>query len=124
MNTRKATIAITLTALLILVVWDVWVFVEPTEQDTISEITLSFAQQWIVIPHSLGVVLGHLLWPSHSPWPRKVTIPILVGITLALLGSDIAFALLDSDPSFIRQHPMISGAVGIISGRLLWAQED
>ena len=62
--TRKYTITILIIIALILIGWDIWVYIEPTDGDTISEITLAFAQKHPVLPFAIGVLCGHLLWPQ------------------------------------------------------------
>lgn len=37
----------------------------PESGDTISEVTLAFAQRHPALPFSVGVVAGHLFWPQR-----------------------------------------------------------
>jgi len=67
MSTRKATIGILVSIILALIAWDIWVVIEPTPGDTISEITMFYARRHPVIPFALGVVCGHLLWGQRLP---------------------------------------------------------
>jgi hypothetical protein len=64
--TRKVTISILIVLCLVLIGWDVWVYLEPTPGDTISEVTFAFAQRHPVLPFAIGVICGHLLWPQRS----------------------------------------------------------
>lgn len=66
---RKATVAILLAVVAILIGWDIYVAVSesavaPGAGGTISEVTLAFAQHHPVLPFLIGVVCGHLLWPQ------------------------------------------------------------
>jgi hypothetical protein len=63
--TRKATISILVAVAALLVAWDVWVYLEPTGGDTISEVTLGFARRHPVLPFAIGVVCGHLFWSQR-----------------------------------------------------------
>lgn len=60
--TRKVTITVLVLVAALLIGWDVWVFLEPTPGDTISEVTMFFARKHPVLPFLIGVVCGHLLW--------------------------------------------------------------
>ena len=65
MTDRRKTIAILIVFVLVLIAWDVYVFLTPGDGDTISEITLGFAMRHPVLPFALGVLCGHLLWPQR-----------------------------------------------------------
>lgn len=69
---RKITIAILLAVTLVLVLWDIWVYVIQPEYGggTISEVVLGFARRHPVLPFAIGVVCGHLLWPQK---PKATT---------------------------------------------------
>ena len=67
---RRATIAILVAFVAVLIAWDVYVALTPEDGDTISEVTLSFAQLHPVLPFVFGVVMGHLFWPQ-LPASRK-----------------------------------------------------
>jgi hypothetical protein len=62
---QKITIAILLACAALLIGWDIYVAANPTPGDTISEITLAFAQKHPVLPFALGVIMGHLFWPQR-----------------------------------------------------------
>ena len=64
--TRKTTIAILVVATLLLISWDIWVYLEPTPGDTISEVLLKYARPHPVIPFAFGVLMGHLFWPQRE----------------------------------------------------------
>jgi peptidoglycan/LPS O-acetylase OafA/YrhL len=64
MQTRRMTIFILLAVAAVLIVWDVYVFVEPSEGDTISEV-LARAPRFIVF--AIGFVCGHIFWPQRRP---------------------------------------------------------
>jgi hypothetical protein len=64
--TRKWTIGILIAIAVILIAWDVYVYVEPSDGDTISEVTLAAAGKHPVIPFAIGVICGHLFWPQRS----------------------------------------------------------
>ena len=64
--TTKITIGILIAFIALLIAWDIWVYLEPTPGDTISEVTLRFAQRHPVLPAAIGVLVGHLLWPQRT----------------------------------------------------------
>lgn len=67
--TRKITISILVAVAVLLIGWDIYVAITPAPGDTISEITLAFAQRHPVIPFAIGVLCGHLLWPQFKSKP-------------------------------------------------------
>lgn len=68
-RTRNITIIIMAVVFVGLIGWDIYVFLNDTEGDTISEITLSFTQKHtgmlVAIVWSLGFLMGHLFWPQR-----------------------------------------------------------
>ena len=63
---KKATKIIMATCAGILIGWDVYVAVNGVPGDTISELTLGWAQNHPIIPMAVGVVCGHLFWPQRA----------------------------------------------------------
>ena len=68
----KWTIGIIIVLASVLMVWDVYVVFSPEPGDTVSEVTLYFAQRHPVIPFLAGVVCGHLFWPQHVRPPIQL----------------------------------------------------
>lgn len=63
--TRKITVWILLAIGVILIAWDVYVWLEPTEGDTISEVVHGWGtRSWFLLV-GIGVLLGHFFWPLH-----------------------------------------------------------
>lgn len=48
----------------VLIGWDIWVAVNDTPGDTISELALAFAGKHPILPFAVGVIVGHLFWPQ------------------------------------------------------------
>mgnify|MGYP001567027821 CR=1 len=63
--TRKITIGILIAITIALIGWDVWVYLEPTRDDTISEVFLWFSAH-PVLPFAFGVLSGHLMWSQNA----------------------------------------------------------
>ena len=61
--TKSWTIGILIGVGLTLIAWDVYVFIEPTAGDTISEVLLGSAP---IVHFAFGVVCGHLFWPQRK----------------------------------------------------------
>jgi hypothetical protein len=47
----------------VLVAWDIWLYVNPAPSDTISRVIADAAQDHPLLPFALGVLIGHWLWP-------------------------------------------------------------
>jgi hypothetical protein len=62
MSTKYITTGIMVAAIVVLVIWDIYVATNPIPGDTISEITLNFARHHPVIPLIIGIIVGHLFW--------------------------------------------------------------
>jgi hypothetical protein len=63
-RTRTATVWILIAITIVLIVWDIWVAVEPTDGDTISEVVLGWARRTPALPFAVGFLCGHLFWPQ------------------------------------------------------------
>jgi len=66
MSSKMKTVAVVLGAVGLLIGWDIWVYLDPPEGDTISEIALSTAKDHPVLPLLIGVLAGHLFWPQRE----------------------------------------------------------
>lgn len=62
--TKFATVWVLAACGIVLVGWDVYAALSPT-QPTISALTLHYAHQYMIIPFSSGVLMGHLFWPQQ-----------------------------------------------------------
>lgn len=64
-RTRKATVWIIIGVVVALILWDIFVAVEPEDGDTISEVVLGWARRSPAIPFAVGFLCGHLFWPQR-----------------------------------------------------------
>lgn len=64
-RTRKATVWIIIGTVVALILWDIFVAVEPEDGDTISEVVLGWARRSPAIPFAVGFLCGHLFWPQR-----------------------------------------------------------
>ena len=46
--------------------WDVWLFLEPPEENTVSEVLLTFSQDHPVVVLIAGILAGHIFWPQFT----------------------------------------------------------
>jgi uncharacterized membrane protein len=116
MNTKLITAIIVIVTILGLIAWDIWVVIEPTPGDTVSEIFLGFAYSHPFSSFALGVLCGHLTWPRTFNSNYKWT------ILAALIINSVAILVLDLSGILPRMLPIIPLAVGIPIGHLLWPQ--
>lgn len=61
---RKYTIYLLVALAVLLIAWDIFVYLEPTKNDTISEVLWDLGKHPI-LPFLLGVIAGHIFWPLH-----------------------------------------------------------
>ena len=66
MSSRTQTVAVVLGAMALLIGWDVYVYMNPPDGDTISELALDTAKDHPVLPLIIGIVAGHLFWPQRK----------------------------------------------------------
>lgn len=64
--TRKVTVSLLIGIGLLLIAWDVWVWLEPTEGDTISEVVHDWGTRSWFLLIGIGVLLGHFFWPQRG----------------------------------------------------------
>jgi hypothetical protein len=115
-NLRLLTKIVVVAAVLGLIGYDVYVFVEPTEGDTISEVTLSWAWSSAFVPFALGVLGGHLTWPrrASAKFRRRSALGLLIFGAL-LAGADF----LGWTPDIL---PVIYFVPGVLAGHWFWPQ--
>ena len=65
MTDRTKTILVLAAAVVILIGWDLFVWMSPEPDDTISEVVLGWAKKTVVLPFAFGVLMGHLFWPQR-----------------------------------------------------------
>ena len=63
MNYDRTTVAVFTTALLLVIVYDIWTLAKRGHSTTISFNLLYFAKRYPIIAFAFGVVVGHLWWP-------------------------------------------------------------
>lgn len=121
--TRKLTIGFILFVIFAVIAYDVWVWIEPTSGDTISEVIRDYgSRSWFVLV-SLGVLLGHFFWNAKKVdyERRKWTMLGLLVLGVILLCIDIIANIAGAE-----WHRLFSGAwvllvaVGVVFGRLGW----
>lgn len=107
--TRFWTIALLISSILSLIVWDIIVAVNTVPGDTISEIVLAFSERQPFLPFAVGFVCGHLFWSNRKR--QETWVPIVAGV-VSFLGSLFV-------PNVI---PVIPFLVGLPLGHFLWPQ--
>lgn len=118
MNTRLVTLIVVAVAALGIIGWDIFVAINHTEGDTVSELLLGYARVYKIIPLSFGVLAGHLFWPaSGSRFYRAARIAGLASIGVACLALDLLHVV----PAVPTIVPML---IGLGLGHFLWPQEE
>lgn len=114
--TRYITTAIILITTGGLIAWDIFVAIEPTPHDTISEVVLSYLRRHPFIPLAMGVLVGHLSWPWSAASSFKLW------LVLGLCAAGVAFLVLDIIRLLPGQWPIVYVLAGILLGHFLWPQ--
>lgn len=110
--TRRLTQILVLVTLVILIVYDIVIRIEPTPDDTISEVMWTWVTQHPTVPVVLGVILGHWVWP-----PRKTGTAFGPAV-LAVWGVILAIADIVGVVPAIQ--PIIPFIGGLVLGGWLW----
>ena len=69
---RHWTIILLASISVLLIGWDVWVYLADGSQATISVVVRDVAQTYPSVPFLLGVLSGHMLWPLPSKKPVRL----------------------------------------------------
>lgn len=64
MKTRKWTQWVVIASTVALVLWDIFVVVEPTPKDSISRVIMDWATVHPMLTFAAGVLIGHWFWPQ------------------------------------------------------------
>jgi len=124
---RKLTACIFLAFVFALIAWDIVVAVNNAPGDTISEIVLSWAGRFCVVPFAAGTLMGHIFWTLEKKPSRWLTIPILLVVTACLLVWDIVTVCEISESIckvWLAKHPAVLLLVGVVCGHFLWGQSE
>ena len=62
---RRWTVWVIVSIVLVLVAYDVFIYLQAGGDATISDVTLGWAKRWTVVPFAVGVLCGHLFWPQY-----------------------------------------------------------
>jgi hypothetical protein len=103
-------------AVLLLIGWDIWVAANSTPADTISEIVLFYAGRTFILPLSLGVVSGHLLWPIK----HRLKVWMIFTIFAIVAGATVFWDVVGHP----HIPPMIPFAFGVLLGHFVWGQRE
>lgn len=107
-----------------LVGWDIYVGVNKTPNDTISEIMLGMARRHMLIPFVLGVIGGHFFWPGPVlyVWWQKIIILGGVGLSIVLIDLIDHYYPLPI-VAYLESNPAPVAMLGFIFGHIVWAQQ-
>jgi len=109
-----------------LIAWDVIVAVNPVSGDTISEITLNLAGQFVLLPVAWGTLMGHFFSPLKRPLiPWWSTIMVLAANGLILIGWHLihVFWFKSAWYMWLQQNAWLGFVYGIFVGVLVWTQK-
>lgn len=65
---KRVTMWVVFVVAAILLSWDLYVWLTPPDEDTISEVIARWSEEWTVIPFTFGVLMGHFFWPVKRAW--------------------------------------------------------
>jgi len=69
-KTKKLTIGFMILIGAVIAAYDIWVWLEPTPGDTISETVLGWSMSLhtiaFLIGSAVGFLMGHLFWPQYE----------------------------------------------------------
>ena len=68
-NYRLVTRILILSAVVILIVWDLIAYTHGGNESTISRVVLEASRDWPIIPLLAGIVVGHLFFPQTPTKP-------------------------------------------------------
>lgn len=111
MTWQKATQALVLVGLVVVIGYDVLAAVFGGYEATISYLTLGAATERPVVGAALGILIGHLLWPSEGvpSWRTALESAIVLAAAAGLwfLGQSVT---------------IVAFMVGVPVGHLWWTQ--
>jgi hypothetical protein len=64
MSKKALTVGLLVSVAITLISYDIWVYCQPPEEGTISEVVLSLHRRFPGFTLGIGVLLGHWLWPQ------------------------------------------------------------
>lgn len=117
MNTKLKTKLLIALSTLGIIGYDIWVAVEPTDDDTISEILRGLSYDWGIVPFLWGILTGHLFikksWTGYKfkSWWRY----IYLSASAIGVGAVSYFDLFSI-------HPTVWLGLGAIAGWMFWPQ--
>lgn len=113
---RKATIAVILSMLAIIIGYDVAVAVN-SPRDTISNVTMTVIYRFPFIGYALSVLLGHFF--SFIRTRQRYIKYLVILSSIILVYSIIQYALLITSPIWMLVVMMI---IGFFAGMIFWSQ--
>ena len=113
---KRVTVGLLIAVTAGLIGWDIYVAANEPRGDTISEIILATSRIYSSLPVALGVVVGHLLWPSPRPAKPWTTVSILSAVAAIVIMLDVV-----GHPSVM---PAIPFAIGALIGHFGWGQRE
>jgi hypothetical protein len=114
--TRWVTIGSLAATLVFLIGWDIYVATNAIHGDTISELVLSFSRRVLILPTAVGIIAGHMLWPSKKVLPATTTFCILASVVAVVIVVDVV-----GHPTIT---PAIPFAIGVGIGHFGWGQRE
>ena len=118
MKTRLVTSAIIIATIVGIIAYDIWVVIEPTPGDTISEVILGFSMRHPFASFASGVLCGHLFWPM-----AKRTKAYVIGALATLIAVGISMLVLDISGMVPTLNPCLWFVLGVPAGHFGWSQE-
>lgn len=116
-RTHSITLGVIIGCALVLIGWDLVVFRNEIQGDTISALMWEAGRRWWSLPFMLGMVMGHLFWPRRESVIEVPSLPLLAGTTLTVLLANTASLWLWG---WHDAASPLAFAAGFIHGHLTW----
>lgn len=116
-RTHSITLGLLVGTAIVLIGWDLAVFRNEVQGDTISALLWEGARRWWGLAFMMGMLMGHLFWPRMSSLIKISPLQLLGGTLGGVLLLNAASLLL------LGQHDMASPlafAAGFMYGHLTW----
>lgn len=124
MNFRRITKWLLVIIAAVLIIYDIFPFIDQTRRDTISEVILEYGLHLFTLPFAFGVLVGHFFWPWEGHYPKP---KILFPLAALSIGLDIIAHCTDGIASNVLQYaqtyPIIVCLIGIPLGHFFWPQQ-
>jgi len=130
--TKLITIGVIAVVTALLIGYDIYILIEPTPGDTLSEVFLAWGERYPIVPWLWGGLVGHLFWPMLLLGRNVLPVPF-TAITVpfgdykpwalaALILATVVLAVLSFTGILPTMNPVIPLLAAIPAGHWGWPQ--